>query len=224
MSNKILELSKKYVPIAVLDTLEAVIDQYKLIYASDNAQSIIIEWLNLCFTSTKAKEAITIAIPEFAAKDYQLVLNFLYSYRGSADTFGSYRRDLERFLQWSWFIRQQSILKHKREDIEAFIEFCIKPPKSWISLKKVARFREDNDGVKRPNPQWRPFEAYISKEDHKNGLQPPNKSGYTFSQQSMRAVFGTLSSLYNYLIQEEITQINPVMLIRQKSKFIQKKI
>lgn len=220
MSNKILELSKKYIPIAALDTLEGVIDKYKAIYASDNAQSIITEWLNICFTSiTSTKTPIT--IPEFAAKDYQLVLNFLYCYRGSADTFGAYRRDLERFIQWSWFIRQQSILNHKREDIEAFMEFCIKPPKSWISLKKVVRFRKDKDGVKRPNSEWRPFEAYVSKEDHKNGAKP-NKSEYKFSQQSIRALFGTLSSIYNYLIQEEITQINPVMLIRQKSKFIQK--
>ena len=35
-------------------------------------------------------------------------------------------------------------------------------------------------------------------------------------------MFGILSSIYNYLIQEEITQVNPVMLIRQKSKFTQK--
>ena len=38
----------------------------------------------------------------------------------------------------------------------------------------------------------------------------------------MKAMFGILSSFYNYLAQEEITQINPVALIRQKSKFLQK--
>ena len=150
--------SKHYVPIAVFDTLEEVIDQYKAVYASDNPQSIITEWLESCFTSTKN----TILTPEFAIKDYQLVLNFLYSYRGSSDTFGAYRRDLERFLQWSWFVRKQSFLAHKREDIEAFIEFCIKPPKSWINLKKVAKFKND-DGIKKPNPEWRPFEAYVNK-------------------------------------------------------------
>ncbi len=35
-------------------------------------------------------------------------------------------------------------------------------------------------------------------------------------------MFGILSSFYNYLMQEEITQINPIALIRQKSKFLQK--
>ena len=232
MSNEIIatesELSKKhvskpYVPIAVFDTLEEVMDQYKTIYASDNPQSIIQEWLDFCFTSNKsAKAAIatSTSTPKFAPKDYQTALNFLYSYRGSADTFRAYRRDTERFLQWSWFVRKQSFLAHKREDIEAFIEFCIKPPKSWISLKNVARFKK-HDGTKIPNPEWRPFEAYVSKEDHANGLRP-NKNEYKFSQQSMRLTFDVLGSLYNYLLQEEITQVNPVVLIRQKSKFIRK--
>jgi site-specific recombinase XerD len=35
-------------------------------------------------------------------------------------------------------------------------------------------------------------------------------------------MFNILSSFYNYLLQEEVTQANPLSLIRQKSKFIQK--
>ena len=35
-------------------------------------------------------------------------------------------------------------------------------------------------------------------------------------------MFGILSSFYNYLLQEELGQVNPIALIRQKSKFIQK--
>lgn len=209
--------NKNYTPIAVFDTLEAVIDQYKAINSGSNAESVITEWLNCCYISDKA----SITIPEFAKRDYRIALNFLYSYRGSSDTFGAYRRDLERFLQWSWFIRKKSFLEHKREDIEAFIEFCIKPPKNWISLKKVARFITSKDTTKKPNPEWRPFEASVSKSDHSEGLKP-TKNEYKFSQQSMKAMFGILSSFYNYLTQEEITQINPVALIRQKSKFLQK--
>lgn len=209
--------SKSYVPIAVFDTLEEVIDQYKTMYASEDPKSITLEWLRSCFTSTKNP----IPVPEFAPKDYQITLNFLYSYRGSSDTFGAYRRDLERFVQWSWFVRKQSILNHRREDIESFIEFCIKPPKSWIGTKKVAKFQND-DGARKPNLEWKPFEAYVSKQKHRDGDRP-NKSEYKFSQQTMRAMFGVVSSFYNYLMQEEITEANPVMLIRQKSKFIQKK-
>ena len=203
-------------PSAVLDTLEEVSTQYKALYKDENSKNIITDWLNTCFVHTNFK------VPEFAVKDYQMVLNFLYSYRGSSDTFVAYRRDIERLLQWSWLVRNQSILNHKREDIEAFIEFCLKPPKRWIGFKTVARFKKIN-GEKRPNPEWKPFEAHVSKEDHKDGVIP-DKSKYKFSQQALKVMFGILSSFYNYLMQEEVTQANPLALIRQKSKFFQKQI
>ncbi|HQS84899.1 MAG TPA: tyrosine-type recombinase/integrase [Alphaproteobacteria bacterium] len=203
-------------PIPTFDTLEEVIQQYKAIYADANPQQIITQWLESCFSSSKMD------IPSFAVQDYQMVLNFLYSYRGSFGTFGGYRRDLERLIQWSWFIRNKSLLSHKREDIEAFIEFCLNPPKRWISLKKVAKFKKIN-GTKKPNPEWRPFEAYVSKEDHKEGIIP-DKKNYQLSQPSLKVMFGILSSFYNYLIQEEVVQANPLALIRQKSKFLQTQV
>jgi hypothetical protein len=46
------------------------------------------QWLDHCFANA------TVTAPSFAVKDYQMALNFLYSYRGSTDTFGAYRRDL----------------------------------------------------------------------------------------------------------------------------------
>jgi hypothetical protein len=77
-----------YIPIPVFDTLEEVIDQYKTIYADDNPHQVIRQWLNHCFANA------IVTAPSFAVKDYQMALNFLYSYRGSTDTFGAYRRDL----------------------------------------------------------------------------------------------------------------------------------
>lgn len=207
---------KNYIPIPVFDTLEEVIRQYKAIHSFSDPQAMISKWLSFCFESTKSK----VTIPDFVLKDFSIALNFLYTYRGSLATFNSYRRELERFLQWSWFIRKQSILIHKRDDIEAFIEFCIKPPKNWINLKTVAKFKND-DGVKKPNPEWRPFEAHVTKQEHKEGLKP-NKNTYKFSQVSIKATFGILGSMYNYFLQEEIASTNPVILIRQKSKFLQK--
>lgn len=204
----------QYTPIAVFDTLDQVVDQYKVIYASSHPHQLIRDWLNHCFAN------LNITLPPYFITDYQLVLNFLYSYRGSKDTFSAYRRDVERLLQWSWFQREQSIIMHKREDIEAFIEFCSAPPKRWIGLKTVARFKMIN-GEKRPNPDWRPFDVNISKQDYKKGIKP-EKDNYQFSQQALKVMFGVLSSFYNFLLQEEATEINPVTLIRQKSKFLRK--
>jgi site-specific recombinase XerD len=206
--------AKHYIPIPVFDTLEEIIAQYKTVHDAENPQSIIRQWLKHCFAD--------ISVPSYAAKDYQWVLNFLYSYRGSTDTFVAYRRDIERLLQWSWFVRDQSLLKHKREDIEAFIEFCLKPPKRWIGLKTVARFKRVS-GEKQANPQWRPFDAHVNKQEHKAGIEP-KKDTYRFSQQSLKVMFAVLGSFYNYLLQEETVSANPVALIRQKSKFIRKEI
>ncbi|MCD8543004.1 MAG: site-specific integrase [Gammaproteobacteria bacterium] len=123
-------------------------------------------------------------------------------------------------LQWSWFVREQSLLKHKRDDIEAFAEFCIKPYKRWIGTKNVARFKSIS-GEKIPNPEWRPFAATISKTERYAG-NSPEKNDYQCSQQALKAMFGIISSFYNFLLQDEITSINPVLLLRQKSKFIRK--
>jgi len=204
-------MSKQYTPTPVFDTLHATINLYQSIYNSKNPKQCIKQWLHHCFSNV-------INLPVFAIKDYEIALKFLYNYRGSEQTFCAYRRDIERFIQWSWFIRTESILKLKREDIEAFIEFCIKPYKKWIGLKTVARFKLQ-DGLKIPNSEWRPFEATLDKKEIKSG-KIPTKNDYQFSQKSLKAIFAILGSFYNYCLQEEMTTMNPVALIRQKSKFL----
>ena len=206
--------SKNYVPIPVFDTMAEVIDQHKACYENDNPRQTLRDWLNHCFVNS------TVTLPQYASRDYQCVLNFLYSYRGSQETFSAYRRELERLLQWSWFVREQSLLKHGRDDIEAFIEFCIKPHKRWIGVKNVARFKLV-DGKKTPNPEWRPFTVSVSKTD-RNAGNIPDKNEYQCSQQALKVMFGIISSFYKYLLQDEIVSNNPVLLLRQKSKFIRK--
>lgn len=201
-------------PTPVFDTLSEVIELYKATQNADTPIQPIKTWLASCFKENKRKT------PSFAAKDYLLAIRFLHNYRGSKDTFGSYRREVERLLQWSWFVNEKSIAKLKREDIESFVEFCIKPYKRWISLKKVARFKLI-DGQKTPNPEWRPFEGRISKKSRKEGAEA-TKADYALSQSGLKALFAILGSFYNYLLQEEVILANPVALIRQKSKYIRK--
>jgi site-specific recombinase XerD len=205
-------INKQYTPTPVFDTLSETVELYKLIYDAKKPRQYIKKWLEQCFSKTKVE------LPSFAIKDYEIALKFLYSYRGSEATFGAYRRDIERLIQWAWFVRNESILKLKRDNIEAFIEFCIKPYKKWIGLKTVARFKLQ-EGLKIPNTEWRPFEASLEKREIKAGGMP-TKDDYQFSQKSLKALFAILGSFYNYCIQEEITTTNPVLLIRQKSKFI----
>jgi len=168
------------------------------------------------FDSTKFFEANNGALLK-SEIDYEYAWKFLYSYNGSTATFNSYRREIERIILWSWHIHQSSILDLKREDIEAYISFCVSPTTNWIGVKNVARFKIQH-GERLQNPDWRPFVVTVKKDDARQGIKPTPKD-YIFSQSGIQATFSILSSFFNFLIQEEVSTMNPVALIRQKSKF-----
>lgn len=154
-------------------------------------------------------------------KDFQLALDFLKQYDGSEATFRAYRREIERLLQWSWLVAKKSVLDLKRADIENYIEFCKKPPLSWIGTKNVPRFVQNELSLRVPNPEWRLFVATVSKSDFKKG-ERANQKIYMPSQKAIREIFTVTSSFYSHLMNEGIADLNPVMLIRQKSKYLTK--
>lgn len=153
--------------------------------------------------------------------DFEHAFNFLYSYRGSLATFNSYRREVERLLQWCWFVQQLSLKELTRTHFESFLEFCQNPPKNWIGVEQVDRFISQEE-LRISNPAWRPFVASVSKKAFRDGKIPDIKS-YSPSTSALQAIFSILSSFYNYLEQEEYVTINPVSQIRQKSKFLRKR-
>jgi len=155
-----------------------------------------------------------------AAIDLEYTLKFLYSYNGSTATYNSYRREIERLLQWAWRVEETSVLTLKREHIEEFIQFCFNPPIAWIGRKNVARFKTNN-GTRIANGAWRPFVASVSKAEFRNGSEV-NTKNYSPSQSSIKAIFTALASFYDYLFEENLIEANPVALIRQKSKFVRK--
>ena len=94
------------------------------------------------------------------------------------------------------------------------------PPLLWIGTKSVARYlSRDNERI--PNPDWHPFVASVRKNERRHDRLPDRKD-YRPSQAAVQAIFSVLSSFYNFLMQERLTEANPVVLIRQKSKFIRK--
>jgi len=150
--------------------------------------------------------------PAHAISDYQYASEFLYSYRGSPDTFSTYRREIEHFLHWIWLVINKSLEEIRREDIEEYVEFAKKPPRTWIGTKNVARFL-DSEGQRTPNPEWRPY--VVATENRQS-------AAYKLSQSGIQAIFSVLSSFFNYMIQEDYLKSNPVSQIRQKSKYIRK--
>jgi site-specific recombinase XerD len=156
----------------------------------------------------------------FANENYPIMYDFLEQYTGSQDTFNAYRRELERLAQWAWLVANKSILDIKRQDIESYISFCEKPPKAWIGYKQVARFVSKN-GARTPNPDWHLFVATLKKSEIKQG-KAPSSDDYVFSQKALQALFTALSSFYNHLIREDLTDINPITQIRQKSQYLRR--
>jgi len=150
--------------------------------------------------------------PAHAISDYQYASEFLYSYRGSPDTFSTYRREIEHFLHWIWLVINKSLEEIRREDIEEYVEFAKKPPRTWIGTKNVSRFF-DSEGQRTPNPEWRPY--VVATENRQS-------AAYKLSQSGIQAIFSVLSSFFNYMIQEDYLKSNPVSQIRQKSKYIRK--
>lgn len=157
---------------------------------------------------------------ENITKEYLLTASFLKSYSGSYDTFNSYRRETERFLHWAWGYLKKSVKEIKREDIQEYFAFSQNPPKNWIATKNFSRFVEEN-GLRIPNPQWRPFVARIAKAEHKKGKNA-DADNYNLSQKSLAALIAILSTFFTYLQQESYLEINPVQLVRQKSRYLQK--
>ena len=155
-----------------------------------------------------------------ADQDLEYALKFLYSYNGSTATFNSYRREIERLLQWAWRIERTAVIPLKREHIEEFVRFSIDPPLAWIGTKNVARFKTRSGG-RSACEAWRPFVVTVSKIEHRAGAKPDTRQFYP-SQAAIKATFTALSSFYKYLVQENLIEANPVSLIRQKSKFIRK--
>jgi len=150
--------------------------------------------------------------PEHAVDDYQLASEFLYSYRGSPDTFSTYRREIEHFLHWCWLVEKKSLKNIRREHIEAYVEFAKNPPRDWIGTKNVSRY-ELKGGERVPNPEWRPYVL----QGKKSG-----ETTYFLSQSAIQSIFAVLSSFCNFLIQEDYLEFNPVAQIRQKGKFVRK--
>ena len=153
-------------------------------------------------------------------QDFEVARMFLSHYSGNDGTFRSYRREVEKILQWTWLIAEKTLPALKREDIEKFIKFCQKPPKSWIGFKISPRFI-DKEGLRIPNTEWRPFIVKQSKLAKKQG-HSLSKDHFALSDHAIKGMIQNLGSFFQFAVLEEYLVSNPMMLLRQKSRFLKK--
>ncbi len=159
---------------------------------------------------------------ELAAQlGYRSVRSFLLSYKGSEQTFNSYRTHVERLLLWSLIIRKKSIFTFKRQDAEAYLEFCRNPPLNWIGPVTRGRFITNNDSESLvafpevPNPSWRPFSQKVQK----NAAHLDENPAYAPSMGTMNQIFAVCSSFYEYLAEDNLVSLNPFRLVKNKQEF-----
>lgn len=91
---------------------------------------------------------------------------------------------------------------------------------TWIETENVAQFKTKNSKIV-ANEDWRPFVATVSKTDFRAEKEASVRD-FVFSQNAIKVIFTALASFYGYLYEEDLTDFNPVALIRQKSKFVRK--
>ncbi len=166
---------------------------------------------------------MTKSLPTLTAaqnRDFEQARKYLLCYQKNKMTFNAYRREIERLLQWCFRKSHKSLKQLHKEDINIYIQFCIKPLKSWVGLKKVARFKSI-DGIRLPNKEWKPFVATVSKSKTMQG-ESPSANNYNLSEKSLREIFTVTTGFFNYLIQEDYVQDNPVQQIRQRNQYFTK--
>ena len=141
-------------------------------------------------------------------------LNFLkYVGRNKSEhTFNRFRNETERFLTWIFLVKQQPMDNLRKQDILEYVDFCFKPPVSWIGLAAYNRFIPNN-GLYTINPKWLPFRLKIPKNQVETNLQP-DKRKYKPSQETLKSMFTGIIAFYKYLMNEEICYGNPAQIAK----------
>ncbi len=132
-------------------------------------------------------------------KDYEVFLLFIKQYAFSQDTYNSYRRDVERFLLWLWLVRKASLQQLDAETLLIYLHFFKNPPKSWQQQSRQVRIKKGFI-----NSLWRPFMG---------GDKTP-------SQHSIKAMLAILRTFFQFCIDQDYIQKNPVAQMKQKRQHI----
>ena len=129
----------------------------------------------------------------------------------SEHTYMRFRNEVERFLLWSFYIKEKPIDEYRKSDILDYADFCWKPPVSWIGTYNEDRFIF-NEGIFKSNPQWRPYKIQKPKSQNNS---PIDKKKYRPSQQTLTATFTGVIAFYKYLMGEEFLFGNPAQIAKK---------
>ena len=133
----------------------------------------------------------------------------------SLHTYTRFRSEIEKFLLWSFLIKDKACDEYRKADILEYADFCWKPPASWICLTNHEKFQPQGNGTYRQNPAWSPFRLVIPKGD----TSTPDKKKYRPSQQTLQAIFTAINAFYKYLMDEEYCLGNPAQIAKKDCRY-----
>ena len=133
----------------------------------------------------------------------------------SEHTFSRFRNEVERFLLWTFLIKEKPMDELRKSDILEYADFCWQPPLNWICLASYEKFLLEC-GFYVANKKWSPFRLKISKGD---SITKPDRNKYRPSQQTLASSFTAINSFYTYLMNEEYCAGNPVLIAKRDCKY-----
>lgn len=195
---------KRIRPMPLFDTHEAFILSTAAEYTAD--RPAIVEYI----------EQFEPAIP--ARSDFNHVRAFLKSYSSVKTTFSSYRTQVERLALWSWIKAKKSVTELRRSDVEAYMDFAMKPDSDWVGTDTAARFVKRGD-IFEPNERWHPFTLKVSKTSRKKAAEELTelpKAPFALARGTVGQVYAICSSFFEFLAQEDIVPGNAFKSIKHK--------
>ncbi|MBU2872327.1 tyrosine-type recombinase/integrase [Colwellia sp. E2M01] len=130
----------------------------------------------------------------------------------SAHTYERFRNDVERFLLWSFIVKQKPIDQLRKSDFLEYADFCWQPPVTWIGTSNQERFKVSN-GYSAANEHWFPFKIQAPKSVKADFVI--DKKKYRPSQQTLTSMFTAIIAFYNHLMAEDICIGNPAQIAKK---------
>ncbi|MBV1883253.1 MAG: tyrosine-type recombinase/integrase [Pseudomonadales bacterium] len=129
----------------------------------------------------------------------------------SIHTYVRFRGEIEKFLLWAFLVKDKPIDDYRKSDILEYIDFCWKPPISWIGSSNEDRFILENSFYV-SNSIWRPFRIQVPKSQIDKAV---DKKKYRPSQQTLTATFSAMIAFYKFLMSEEFCYGNPAQIAKK---------
>lgn len=144
---------------------------------------------------------------------YEYTHDWLMENKYSPNNYKTYRSEITTFLHWCFEVAEMSVVDVKRSHLSQYIDWCSSPPKHLIAAFNSPQFIVDKWlGIRAPNPKWRPFTG----QKLANG-----EIKYSISASAMKTRLAALSTYFSYLINEEIMERNPAMMLLKTGRFKQ---